>query len=38
MNEFDIKKTNNFKAIYRIFGVKLAVFLVKNPLKINSSF
>ena len=35
MDEFDMK-TSDFMAIYRFFGVKLAVFLVKNPLKMNS--
>ena len=35
MNEFDMK-TSDFRAIHRIFGVKLVVFLVKKPLKMNS--
>ena len=32
MNKFDMK-TSDFKAIYRFFGVKLAIFFVRNPLK-----
>ena len=34
MNEFDMK-TSDFRAIYRIFEVKLSHFLVKTPLKMN---
>ena len=36
MDEFDMK-TSDFRAIYRFLVVKLAIFLVKNPLEMNSS-
>ena len=33
-DEFDMK-TSDFKDIYRIFRVKLAVFFCQKPLKMN---
>ena len=32
MDEFDLK-TSNFRAIYNIFGVKLAVFFCQRAIK-----